>query len=124
MWDSKLVITQLWNFIYLIEAAPWNIGKQKKVLDVAGVLFAYVARDSLEADFDGFVAFHSKTVLVEHYIEKYGAKIIRGDQLMFDTSASVKLVEEYLVLRKAENYLLEAVFLPLYCVGKARHYYK
>jgi hypothetical protein len=30
----------------------------------------------------------------------------------------------YLVLRKAENYLLEAVFLPLYCVGKARHYYK
>jgi len=82
--------------IYLIEAAPQNVGRNKKILDVTGVLFAYVARDSLEAGFDGFVAFHSKTILVNHYIRKYGAKVIRGDQLMFDTHASLRLIREYL----------------------------
>lgn len=94
--EYERVPSSLFNFIYLIEAAPENVGRDKKILDVVGVLFAYVARDSLKAGFDGFVAFHSKTVLVDHYIKKYGAKIIRGDQLMFDTEASLLLINEYL----------------------------
>ena len=86
----------LFNFIYLIEAAPWNRGRRKAVNNVVGVLFATVAQDSLDAGFDGFVAFRSKTVLKDHYIKKYGAKVLYDDQLFFDTAASRKLVEDYL----------------------------
>lgn len=57
-------------------------------------------RDSLKAGFDGFVAFRSKTALVDHFIRKYGAQVIRGNQLMFDAGASIRLVEEHL----GENY--------------------
>ncbi|MDR0627087.1 MAG: hypothetical protein LBG11_07490 [Bifidobacteriaceae bacterium] len=86
----------LFNFIYLIEAAPWNRGRRKAVNNVVGVLFATVAQDSLDVGFDGFVAFRSKTVLKDHFIKKYGAKVLYDDQLFFDTAASRKLVEEYL----------------------------
>jgi hypothetical protein len=86
----------LFNFIYLIEAAPWNRGKTKAIHDVVGVLFATVAQDSLDAGFEGFVVFRSKTVLRQHYIQKYGAKILFDDQLVFDTEASRKLIAEYL----------------------------
>jgi hypothetical protein len=84
------------NFVYLIEAAPWNRGNEREISDVVGVLFATVARDSLDAGFDGFVAFRSKTVLRAHYVTKYGARVLYDDQLYFDTAASLKLVAEYL----------------------------
>ncbi|MDR0591820.1 MAG: hypothetical protein LBG60_00895 [Bifidobacteriaceae bacterium] len=86
----------LFNFIYLIEAAPWNRGRRKAVDGVVGVLFATVAQDSLDAGFDGFVAFKSKTVLKDHYVKKYGAKVLFDDQLFFDTAASLKLIADYL----------------------------
>jgi hypothetical protein len=86
----------LYNYIYLIEAAPWNRGRGKEIEDVVGVLFATVAQDSFDAGFEGFIVFQSKTVLRKHYVEKYGAKVLFNDQLFFDTLASTKLINEYL----------------------------
>jgi len=84
------------SIICRIELAPENIGKNKKIENVAGTLFAYVAKDSLDAGFEGFVVFDSKTLLVEHYVEKYGAQILFGNRLYFDTKASKALIKKYL----------------------------
>jgi hypothetical protein len=35
-------------------------------------LFLLVAKDSLDAGFEGFVVFDSKTIFIDHYVEKYG----------------------------------------------------
>lgn len=81
------------NHLYLIEVSTEFRGSA-----AAGKLFAYVAKDSLEQGFDGFVIFEAKTVLIEYYILKYGAKKITSDgrRLYFDTEASKLLVEKYL----------------------------
>jgi len=60
------------------------------------IQLAYVAKDSLVAGFEGFVVFDSKTLLIDHYVEKYGAKILFGNRLYFDTKASKALINKYL----------------------------
>jgi len=94
--EFERVPSSLFNFIYLIELAPWNVGKRKVVDNVAGTLLAFVAQDSLNAGFNGFVALHSKTILEKHYIDKYGARSIGGGRLVFDEQASRKLIARYL----------------------------
>lgn len=83
----------LLNYLFLIEVA-----KDYRGTGVAGMLLAYVARDSLQQGFEGFVLFESKTALIGYYIEKYGAKRLRakGRQLYFDQEAAERLVAEYL----------------------------
>ena len=93
--EFEQVPSSLFNVIYRIELAPENIGKNKKIDNVAGTLFAYVAKDSLDAGFEGFVVFDSKTLLVDHYVTKYGAKVLFGNRLYFDTSASKALIKKY-----------------------------
>jgi hypothetical protein len=50
----------------------------------------------LDAGFEGFVVFDSKTILIDHYVEKYGAQILFGNRLYFDTKASKALINKYL----------------------------
>jgi hypothetical protein len=94
--EFERVPSSMYDFVYLIETAPWNQGKDRFLEDVAGTLFAYVAKDSLSAGFEGFVVFDSKTVLVDHYVNKYGAKVVAGNRMVFDTAASIRLIREYL----------------------------
>jgi len=94
--EFEEVPSSLYNIVYRIELAPENIGKNKKIDNVAGTLFAYVAKDSLDAGFEGFVVFDSKTLLINHYVEKYGAKVLFGNRLYFDTKASKALINKYL----------------------------
>jgi hypothetical protein len=94
--EFEEVPSSLYNIIFRIELAPENIGKNRKIDNVAGTLFAYVAKDSLDAGFEGFVVFDSKTVLIDHYVEKYGAQVLFGNRLYFDTEASKALIRRYL----------------------------
>jgi len=94
--EFEEVPSSLYNIIYRIELSPENIGKNKQIDNVAGTLFAYVAKDSLDAGFEGFVVFDSKTILMDHYVEKYGAKVLFGNRLYFDTNASKALIKKYL----------------------------
>ena len=98
--EFEEVPSSLYNVIYRIELSPENIGKNKKIDNVAGTLFAYVAKDSLDAGFEGFVVFDSKTLLIDHYVEKYGAKVLFGNRLYFDTNASKALINKYLKGKK------------------------
>jgi hypothetical protein len=84
------------NYIHIIESAPQNRGKSKIFESVPGILFAFVARDSLEAGFEGFVMFESKSKLYNYYIEQYGAIPLPGRFLHFDTKAAVSLIDKYL----------------------------
>jgi hypothetical protein len=79
------------NYMWLIEVAT-----DYKGTGVAGKLLAIVGKDSIEANFEGFVVFEPKTVLYEYYIKKYRAKPISGRKLYFDTEATTWLIREYL----------------------------
>ncbi|MCL2181092.1 MAG: hypothetical protein FWB83_08190 [Treponema sp.] len=100
--EFEEVPSSLYNIIYRIELAPENIGKNRKIDNIAGTLFAYVAKDSLDVGFEGFVVFDSKTILIDHYVEKYGAQILFGNRLYFDTKASKLLIKKYLKGQKNE----------------------
>jgi hypothetical protein len=81
----------LLNFLWLIEVAQAFRGTE-----AAGRLLAYVGQDSLEAGFDGFVLFESKSYLYRYYIQTFRAKPVRGRFLMFDTETTLWLVNRYL----------------------------
>jgi len=108
-------VKDLHNFMYLIEVAPEFRGTT-----VAGELLAFVGKDSLEAGFDGFVVFESKSLLYEYYIDKYGAKPIRNRRLYFDEEATRRLIKIYL----EANYTQADILKPPMIVAESRknHY--
>ena len=65
-------------FMELIESAPSNRGKNKLYLGVLGNLVAFVCRVSFQRGFNGFIAFHSKTKLIEHYKKNVGCSALCG----------------------------------------------
>ena len=81
----------LCNHMWLIE-----VQENYQGTGIAGKLLAYVGRDSLEAGFEGFVVFETKTALYRYYQDKYGAKPLDGRRLFFDTIATKNLVDKYL----------------------------
>ncbi len=87
------------NFVMveLVESAQFNIGENKKMYEgVAGNLFAFACKESIENGGGGFVSFTAKTKLVSHYKEMFGAKQIGNSLKMFiDTEEAQFLVKRY-----------------------------
>lgn len=94
--EYEILQRDLYVFIHKLEIDPHNRGERKKYSGVAGLLLAYVARESFNSGCDGFVVLVAKTVLQQYYQARYGAKPLGGARLYFDTGASVRLIEEYL----------------------------
>ncbi|WP_336725153.1 hypothetical protein [Paraflavisolibacter sp. H34] len=82
-------------YMHLIESAPFNKGKGKVYLGVPGNLVAYACRLSFQKGLDGFVAFHSKTKLIEHYTETLGAYHFGGHLMIIDTLPAKALIDKY-----------------------------
>jgi hypothetical protein len=82
-------------FMHLIESAPFNRGKMKMYVGVPGNLVAFACKVSFQRGFDGFVSFHSKTQLIEHYIQTLGAYHFGGQLMIIPTEAAEKLVNKY-----------------------------
>lgn len=82
-------------FLNLIESAPFNIGKRKVYYGVPGNLIAYACRLSFQHGYCGFVSFHSKTKLVEHYKKELQAEHIGGNLMVINERAAKYLVEKY-----------------------------
>ena len=81
--------------MHLIESSPFNIGKGKKYLGVAGNLTAYGCKLSKEFGFDGVVSFDSKTALISHYKKTLGAVHLGGNKMaIFEENAQV-LIDHY-----------------------------
>jgi hypothetical protein len=82
-------------YMHLIESASFNKGKSKIYLGVPGNLVAYACRLSFQRGFDGFIAFHSKTKLIAHYIKSLGAFHVGGLLMTIDSLPAKTLIEKY-----------------------------
>ena len=82
-------------FMNLLENAPFNIGQNKLYEGVAGNLVAFACKISFQKGFDGFVAFDSKTKLIEHYKSTLGAYHFNNQRMILETKASRILVNKY-----------------------------
>jgi hypothetical protein len=82
-------------FMHLIESAKFNKGKDKIYLGVPGNLVAFACKVSQDKGYDGYVAFDSKTVLIEHYKQTLGATHLIRQRMFVDPIAAYKLISKY-----------------------------
>lgn len=65
-------------YMHLVESAPFNKEKSKVYAGVPGNLVAFACKLSFQRGHEGNVSFHSKTQLVQHYIDSLGAIHVGG----------------------------------------------
>lgn len=82
-------------YMFLLESAPFNLGKNKIYEGVPGNLVAFACKLSFQRGGEGFVSFESKTKLIEHYTNTLGAFHFGGGLMVIDTEAAEKLVSKY-----------------------------
>jgi hypothetical protein len=82
-------------FVYLIENAPFNIGKKKLFAGVAGNLMAFACKRSFELGYQGVVSFTAKTRLMAHYEKTLRAKRFAYNQMFIDTEDAKAHVRQY-----------------------------
>lgn len=82
-------------YMHLLESARFNKGKQKLYLGVPGNLVAFACKLAFERGHDGYVAFVSKTALLQHYADTLGATPIGGQRMAIEYPAARKLVARY-----------------------------
>lgn len=82
-------------YMFLLESAPFNLGKGKLYEGVPGNLVAFACKVSFQRGGEGFVSFESKTKLIEHYVNTLGAYHFGGHLMVIDTIAAKKLVDKY-----------------------------
>lgn len=82
--------------VHLLESAPYNVGGQKRYTGLPANLMAYVYRESDRLGFDGFVAFDSKTELIDHYQRMLGAvPVAKSNRMIVGDEAARRLIEQY-----------------------------
>ena len=82
-------------FLNLIESAKFNRGAYKVYEGVPGNLVAFACRLSFQRGSEGYLAFHSKSKLIEHYQNTLDA-VHYGNQLMvIERHAAQNLVNRY-----------------------------
>jgi hypothetical protein len=82
-------------YMYLLESAPFNLGKKKLYEGVPGNLVAFACKLSFQRGGEGFVSFESKTKLIDHYVKTLGAYHFGGHLMVIDTIAAKRLVDKY-----------------------------
>jgi len=82
-------------YMYLLESAPFNIGRKKLYEGVPGNLVAFACKLSFQRGGEGFVSFESKTKLIDHYVKTLGAYHFGGHLMVIDTIAAKRLVDKY-----------------------------
>ena len=82
-------------YMNLIESAPFNIGKNKLYEGVPGNLIAFACKQSFHRGTEGYVSFHSKTKLIDHYEKTLGAVHFGGHLMIINTDAALKLIDKY-----------------------------
>jgi len=85
------------NFVvmHLIENAPFNKGKNKVYLGVAGNMVAFACRLSFQRGGEGYVLFLAKSKLLEHYEINLGAIHIGNYKMIINTKAALVLTNKY-----------------------------
>lgn len=94
----SLSIDDKFVFIYLAESAKFNRGKDKIYRGVAGNMFAFACKRSMDLGFEGAVVFMAKTKLIEHYKYTLEAKLIGGQRMVIEGESAKKLINQYFKL--------------------------
>ncbi|WP_116106344.1 hypothetical protein [Lewinella sp. IMCC34191] len=79
----------------LIEVAQTNVGRQKKINNIAGCLIATACKISFDRGYNGFVSLKPKTRLIPLYQDKYGFRQY-GRFLAIEGRDSDLLIRNYL----------------------------
>lgn len=82
-------------YLHLVESAPFNLGQDKLYTGVPGNLFAFACKLSWDKGYEGFVAFQSKTKLIEHYEVSLGATHVGGHKMIIFPTAALELIKQY-----------------------------
>lgn len=82
-------------YLHLVESAPFNFGRFKLYEGVPGNLFAYACKRSWDAGYQGFVAFQSKTSLINHYEAALGAVHVGNHKLVIFPHEALRLIKRY-----------------------------
>jgi len=82
-------------FMHLIESAPFNKGRNKLYIGVPGNLIAFLCRESWDKGYEGFIAFISKTRLIEHYERTLGAVHVGGHKMVIFPKEALHLIKKY-----------------------------
>ncbi len=82
-------------FMHLLESAAFNEGQTKIYVGVPGNLVAFACKVSFDRGYSGYVAFDSKTALIEHYKSALGATLFRGQRMYIESVAALALVTRY-----------------------------
>ncbi len=82
-------------FLHLIESAPFNKGRNKIYVGVAGNLVAFLCKESWDRQYEGFVSFISKTRLIEHYEKTLGAVHVGNHQMVIFPKEAIQLIKKY-----------------------------
>jgi hypothetical protein len=82
-------------YLYLIESAPFNLGKSKIYEGVPGNLFAFTCKVSWDKGYQGFVSFTAKTKLIEHYERTIGATHVGSNKMIIFPNEALKLIKKY-----------------------------
>lgn len=80
----------------IVETAPHNYSHSGIYEGVGAHLFAIACQVSFDAGCDGFVAFTSKSDLVEYYKEKLNAGVFRDRRMYIDENAAQILLDKYM----------------------------
>jgi hypothetical protein len=82
-------------YLHLVESAPFNLGKNKLYEGIPGNLFAFTCKLAWDKGYQGFVAFQSKTRLIEHYENILDATHVGGHKMIIYPTAALKLIKQY-----------------------------
>jgi len=91
----SLAVKSDYVYMFLLESAPFNIGRNKLYEGVPGNLVAFACKLSFQRGGEGFVSFESKSKLINHYVKTLGAYHFGGNLMIIDPLASKKLVDKY-----------------------------
>ena len=67
----------------------------KIYVGVAGNLIAFLCKESWDKGYEGFVAFISKTQLVEHYHRTLGAVHVGSQKMIIFPKEALQLIRKY-----------------------------
>ena len=56
---------------------------------------AFACKVSLDLGYEGFLSFDAKTSLIKHYQESLVATYFRGQRMLIETNAALKLISHY-----------------------------
>lgn len=91
----KHIRQSYYTHIDIVEAAPWNVGRDGKFQGVGAHLFAIACKLSWDVGNEGYVQFKAKTNLVEHYKDTLGAQNIDSQNMYIDSYGALKLIRKY-----------------------------